>query len=293
MAQMPRPTPGPIVNGVVSAHSAPVMATITSSHGPSKAKGLQLGATKQSLNKSSLAAELEKEATAETGTGDAWGDEGDLIDVNADAGDWSEPLNVTSLLRWSPLTFYSNFSADFQSGPAPLELEDAWGDSLDQEGNEPTPIATTVASPALAPVASAAESPRPPLNGLPQHQPQPIKLQNSATAQRKSPPVSTAHTPSAAAPSQPVALAIPGNWDDDFDDSSSPSPARAPSSVVGSMAGMTKEEKAAEMARRREERKQVCKSMLRWLDIASNSSPINVAHCCTEGAEKGGHKVAS
>ena len=118
-----------------------------------------------------------------------------------------------------------------------------------------------VALPALPPVARAAESPRPPLNGLPQHQPQLIKLQNSAAAQRKSPPVPTIHTPSAAAPSQPVALAIPGNWDDDFDDSSSPSPAPAPSSVVGGMAGMTKEEKAAEMARRREERKQVCKSI--------------------------------
>jgi SCY1-like protein 1 len=190
------------------------------------------------------------------------------------------------LLQWSPLTFYSNFLADFQSGPAPLELEDAWGDSLDQEGNESTLIATTVASPALAPVAHAAESPRPPPNGFPQHQP--IKLQNSAMAQRKSPPVPV-HTPSAA-PSQPVA--IPGNWDDDFDDSSS-SPARARSSVVGSMAGMTKEEKAAEMARRREERKQVCKFMLRGLDVAFNLFPTNVAHCCTEGAEKGGRKVAA
>jgi len=293
MAQMPRPAPDPIVNGVASAHSAPATPTITSSHAPSKAKGLQLGATKQSLSKSSLAAELGLEAAAETGAGDVWGDEGDLIDVNADAGDWSEPLNVTSLVRWSPLTLYSNCLADFQSGPAPLELEDAWGDSLDQESNEPAPTASTVASPALAHVARAAEPPRPPLNGLPQHHPQPIKLQNSATAQRKSPPVPTVHTPSAAAPSRPVALAIPGNWNDDFDDSSSPSPAPAPSSVVGSMAGMTKEEKAAEMARRREERKQVCKSMLRRLDVETNSFATNVAHCCTEGAEKGGRKVAS
>lgn len=53
---------------------------------------MQLGATKQPLSKaasSSIAAELEKEAAAELG-GDAWAEDGDLMDVNADAGDWSE-----------------------------------------------------------------------------------------------------------------------------------------------------------------------------------------------------------
>lgn len=57
-----------------------------------KGKGLQLGANKQPYRGvSDLAAELEREAAA--GMGDAWGDERgeeDLMDVNADADDWSK-----------------------------------------------------------------------------------------------------------------------------------------------------------------------------------------------------------
>jgi SCY1-like protein 1 len=59
---------------------------------PSKAKGMQLGASKipTSVAAASLAAQLEEEAAAEDGIdGNPWGTD-DLIDVNADEGDWSE-----------------------------------------------------------------------------------------------------------------------------------------------------------------------------------------------------------
>jgi SCY1-like protein 1 len=95
MTQTARPSPSPVVNGVAPAHSAPGVPTTARPQALSKAKGLQVGATKQPLSKtaaSSLAAELEKEAAAEIGGGDARSNEDDLIDVNADAGDWSEPL---------------------------------------------------------------------------------------------------------------------------------------------------------------------------------------------------------
>lgn len=93
MAELPRPQPTPITNGVHSTLSAPSVPTSTRPTATPKAKGLQLGASKQPLSKaasSSLAVELEKEAAAEVGGGDAWADDGDLMDVNADQGDWSK-----------------------------------------------------------------------------------------------------------------------------------------------------------------------------------------------------------
>lgn len=95
MAQTARLTPNPVINGIAPAH-LPAVPT-TGSQSPSKAKGLQLGTTKQSQSKSatsSLAAELENEAAAEARGDGAWNDGGDLIDVNADAGDWSKMPKV-------------------------------------------------------------------------------------------------------------------------------------------------------------------------------------------------------
>lgn len=95
MAEIARPPPTPITNGngaVTATLSAPTVPISTRPSGAPKAKGMQLGATKQPLSKaasSSIAAEIEREAAAELG-GDAWAEDGDLMDVNADAGDWSE-----------------------------------------------------------------------------------------------------------------------------------------------------------------------------------------------------------
>lgn len=266
MTQTARPPPSPVVNGITAEHSAPAVPNTTRPQAPSKAKGLQLGATKQPLNKtaaSSLAAELEKEAAAEISGSDAWANEGDLIDVNADAGDWSESLCL--LFRLSPLTHQAAQLADFQSGPLPLELEDTWGDSLDQEINEPASVIITAAPLVLAPAARTF-TPSPRVSSSPA---QLAKLQNPVIPQQKSSPA--VHAPPNPAPSRSVALASPDDWDEDFSESIPPSPAAAPSSVTGSGAGMTKEERAAEMARRREERKQVRRSKLQHFNAAFNS----------------------
>jgi SCY1-like protein 1 len=50
-----------------------------------KARGLQLGANKKPAG--ALAAEIAAEANA--GVPGGWGDGGDLMDVNADEGDWN------------------------------------------------------------------------------------------------------------------------------------------------------------------------------------------------------------
>jgi SCY1-like protein 1 len=61
--------------------------------GPGKGKPMQLGASKVASGSSAVSINaFVSEWTDEEGTTDAW--DGDLMDVNADADDWSESLSV-------------------------------------------------------------------------------------------------------------------------------------------------------------------------------------------------------
>ncbi|KAF8320793.1 hypothetical protein DL93DRAFT_2073508 [Clavulina sp. PMI_390] len=246
IAELPsRPQPNP-TNGTTSTLSAPAVPVSTRPSTSTTSKGMQLGASKQPLSKggsSSLAAELEREAAAEMGGGsDAWAESGDLMDVNADAGDWT----------------------DFQTGPSAVEMETAWEESLDQESLEPSPAVSRAISPkpvsttSSAIRTSAVSSPKPLFSGLAPASPpsKPIVVQRAAAIGAANPPPPVAPVvipPQAKAPAP--ASSVPGGWDNDFDDEAPPATPSA-AAPTGSMAGMSKDEKAAEMARRREERKQ-------------------------------------
>ena len=99
-----RPSPLPFTPTAMSVSNSRVSSPVvprTSSLGTSaasKTKGLQLGASKvpASVAAASLVVQLEEEAAAEEGVeGNPWGTD-DLIDINADEGDWSKGLFVTS-----------------------------------------------------------------------------------------------------------------------------------------------------------------------------------------------------
>ena len=95
----------------MSTLSTPSIAVSSGASGPPapKAKGLQLGSNKQPHNAAaSLADELEREASAEIG--DAWGDAGDLMDVNADTDDWSQcyTLPIRVILATHTVILYSS-----------------------------------------------------------------------------------------------------------------------------------------------------------------------------------------
>ncbi|KAG9031938.1 hypothetical protein FRB95_002074 [Tulasnella sp. JGI-2019a] len=216
----------------------------------SQTKGMQLGANKVPAC-SRLADELAAEARrGSSNVPGGWGDDDgavDLIDVTADAGDWSE----------------------FASAPGAPQLEDVpdpegWGDMLDpleQTSGTATPKAPAPVMPnlsAFAPITRKAVVASPP--------PKPKITQRSS-----SPALPVTRAGGMSSPSSKNAVAQRGpslpqttaaedgdNWDNPWDGAQSSEPANSgsvPTTPVASLAGMSKEDKAAEMARRREERK--------------------------------------
>ncbi|KAG8898592.1 hypothetical protein FRB99_007336 [Tulasnella sp. 403] len=207
-----------------------------------KPKGMQLG----HRTTASLADEVAAEAAA--AVPGAWDDVGDdLMDVAADAGDWSE----------------------FASAPDAPQMEavhdpEAWGDMLDgSEQKTPSPPPQVLPN-----LSSFAPAPRKAAIGGSSKTRVHAPVPKSAPKQTSSPPVPVR---GATSPALPVTSPSPtprsstqlnrptdaNGWDDSdsnwkVDDAVAP----AQSSASAPLAGMSKEEKAAEMARRREERKQ-------------------------------------
>jgi len=208
---------------------------------------MQLGAHRASLAHSRLAEELASEASNSVPGG--WDAGDDLIDVAADAGDWSE----------------------FASAPGAPQMEasldpEAWGDMLDateQQPREtsPSPLSAMPNLSAFAPIARKASAPVvvakaniPPTSSS-------LSLPIAQPRSRSSPSLLPSIT-AASPPRKPSTTSVPeaqdtegwdntdGNWD------GAESSSHAGSSALVPLAGMSKEDKAAEMARRREERKQ-------------------------------------
>jgi SCY1-like protein 1 len=77
----------PTLNGRASPLTGAAVSSTSPSVNPSRGRGLQLGGNKASS--SVLAAQLAQEVANEAGEGSnpLWND--DLIDINADEGDWS------------------------------------------------------------------------------------------------------------------------------------------------------------------------------------------------------------
>ncbi|KAG9032349.1 hypothetical protein FS837_002764 [Tulasnella sp. UAMH 9824] len=214
----------------------------------SSSKGMKLGGNRTG----SLVDELAAEAAPVVHAPGAWDDEGDddLMDVNADGGDWSE----------------------FAKAPGAPELEavhdpDAWGDMLDSSSkpaSPPPPVAALpnlsafapaprkpAASPATAkskspsaPQPKAASSLVPPKQQQTRSSSVPRASRNASDARAASP----AHAPEAT-----------DDWDNSDsawkaeDSTAAPTAGTTPTTPLSAM---SKEEKAAEMARRKEERKQ-------------------------------------
>lgn len=190
--------PSPLLTSVSAANStasSPAFPTRSTLQSSSRTKGMQLGANKvpPSIAAVVLAERLAEEATAEEES-NPWGDD-DLMDVNADEGDWSA----------------------FETAPPPVEV--------------PT-LAVVAPKPVPAPVRPGFN------NGNGFLTRTPIPHAPSKTSTTLSPPPST------------------NDWDTSDDGWDAPSKSSSSPAAPASTAGMTKEEKAAEMARRKEERKQ-------------------------------------
>ncbi|KAH9940496.1 uncharacterized protein BXZ73DRAFT_42907 [Epithele typhae] len=214
-----RPTSAPISGGLnigelstgstAAATAMPLTPTFSSNVGPtgaltstSRSKGMQLGASKVPTSTSGIP-DWAEEAAAEVGpsTSNPWGND-DLMDVNADADDWS--------------AFETAPPPASTSGPTDFGL----GDTLSQ-------------SPSPDPWASSA-----PLQ----------KTQVSISAPQPQRYSSVPRVSSPLSPPRPTSTARSPTPSDSADVSTSP--------ATNSTAGMSKEEKAAEMARRKEERRQ-------------------------------------
>jgi len=153
-----------------------------------------------------------------------WG--GDLMDVNDDADDWNE-------FESSPAESAGPNAVGMGWGGTGDD-EDPWG-ALDEPAPPPVPIPVTeLTSP-----------------------PEPVRTSASATAPSRTRPADAARpsriralSPSASQRITPLGSPMPSER------GTSPVPVASPATVTGTTAGMTKEEKAAEMVRRKEERKQ-------------------------------------
>ena len=181
----------------------------------SKPKGMQLGSHKTSggVFPGGLGGEEEVR----------W--DGDLMDVNADADDWS--TYTPSLTKTQQLIKLLLIDA-FES--APPAAEDPWG-AFEDPTPPPVPIPVTELTSASSSTLTLS----------------PAARTNSHTAQQLARPSRIAAlTPSTSPRSTPLASPAPSS------EGGAPTPLQASPKV-----GMTKEEKAAEMARRKEERKQV------------------------------------
>ncbi|KAG8905155.1 hypothetical protein FRC01_008449, partial [Tulasnella sp. 417] len=214
----------------------------------SSSKGMKLGGNRPG----SLVDELVAEAAPVVHAPGAWDDEDDdnLMDVNADAGDWSE----------------------FSKAPGAPELEavhdpDGWGDMLDPSSKPAPPPQPATAMPNLSAFAPAPRKPvaKPAaVKSKPLSTPQPKaapSLVPPVRQQTRSPsvPRSSLNASDAGTASPSRAPATTDDWDNSdsawkADDSTTgPTASATPTTPLSAM---SKEEKAAEMARRKEERKQ-------------------------------------
>jgi len=213
------------MDATLSSPSLPSRSVISSS--TSKAKGMQLGANKvpTSISASNMAPDWAQEAAAEADNiqTNPWGND-DLIDVNADQDDWSAFESAPA-----PAVGLGFASVSSQNGglASHATADDPWGSPTSSRAKSPPDEWDT-----------GSKSP-----SLPIHQP---KSRLASTA-RSPPPTNRLSTVSTLARSPTPS------------DSGRASPAtqdRTPTPSQTSTAGMSKEEKAAEMARRKEERKQ-------------------------------------
>jgi len=192
--------------------------------GASKAKGMQLGAHKApaSASVAVFPTELEEEmsAAASIEASNPWGND-DLMDVNADVDDWSA-FETAPVQIAVPKPVSAVATQSLRNGMASAHNQDS---SWDDFGSASQTVSGSWTS--VAPVQTS-----------------------PASQTRKGPTPSRMKSPARATPS-PLSSRV-----------SSPAPAEkrvlspVPVSTTPSTVGMSKEEKAAEMARRKEERKQ-------------------------------------
>lgn len=197
----------PTING--SASPLPVT-PVSPSANPVRSKGLQLGGNKAPI--STLADEVANEAGQ--GSSRLWND--DLIDINADEGDWSA----------------------FESAPPAVESKlasttDGLGFGISLRPSSPIPDEWGAMASSSRPTSRSSTS-------------RPSQISRTLSPQPRrsivSSPLAPAFSPASSTRSTPIS-------------SPRPLPNTADDTPPTSMAGMSKEEKAAEMARRKEERR--------------------------------------
>jgi SCY1-like protein 1 len=201
----------PNINGRAS--SLPVSSASPSTN-PSRSKGLQLGGHKAPT--STLAEEVANEAGQ--GSSRLWND--DLIDINADEGDWSafESAPPAAESKLASAADGLGFGISLRASSPILDDWGAMASSSRPTSRSPDPWRTSHTSQISRTLS-----------------PQPRRSIASST-------LAPAFSPASSARSTPVS-------------SPRPLPNTADNTPPTSMAGMSKEEKAAEMARRKEERR--------------------------------------
>ncbi|KAG1736461.1 uncharacterized protein EDB91DRAFT_506231 [Suillus paluster] len=205
-------TSAPTINGHNSPLFRPPASSASPSGNPSRGKGLQLGGNK--APPSALAAQLAEEAANETGQGSnrLWND--DLIDINADEGDWSVFESAPAIIEPKPMSATNGlgFGISLRASSPPIDEWGAMASASRSTSRSPDPWTSPPSQ------ISRALSPQPRRSIVP------------------------AFSPASSARSTPVS-------------SPRPLPNTADSAQPTNMAGLSKEEKAAEMARRKEERR--------------------------------------
>jgi len=213
---------------------------------------MQLGASKvpASAVAASLAAELEEEATAEEGIeGNPWGTD-DLIDINADEDDWSAfesaplPPSIVEPKAVSAVDFgLNNTALRDEISSIPAKSDDAWEgmDSMNRGEIDTNPW-NTDRDPWLKNRDPWFKNPTP--------------IYPSLFTQTQKLTVTTKSRAASVTSSQyTTPISSPPPMDSDgWAEIEKKSPISIP--VALNLAGMNKEDKAAEIARRKEERKQ-------------------------------------
>ncbi|KZV89649.1 hypothetical protein EXIGLDRAFT_140013 [Exidia glandulosa HHB12029] len=238
---MSAPPPPSGLNGSVSAApkpplASPALSTSSAFAGapkPSRAKGLQLGASKQPASLAAQIAAADDDADG-AAIEDAWG--GDLMDVTADEGDWTAFESAPLPAADEDDDGFDNPWAEAAAAAAPPSL------SLTQPPKpkaKPKPAAHTFASSAPVP---AFKPITPPVVHAP--------VKASAIARVARPAVASPSPP------KPKNDGWGESWgdNDDADDGGIPPEPAEPEPASAATPPLTKEDKAAEMARRREER---------------------------------------
>ncbi|KAN0090665.1 hypothetical protein V8E55_004231 [Tylopilus felleus] len=201
----------PIGNGPALGTSEEIQPRTTPSTGSVQPKGLQLGGRK--TNAQTVAAQLAGQVAADEGGNNTWSNN-DLMDMNADEGDWSA-FESAPAVAVAKFTSAADLGFD-TSHPSSPNGEDEWG--------------------AMDTVATLWGSPQPPRALTPQ--PQTLTYAQKSTGMLGK---SIAVSPAASSRPTPASSPAPLSVD------------REP--VPKSTAGMSKEERATEMARRKEERR--------------------------------------